>query len=40
MENMLSEARRFMSRLAWLEITAGMMIVQTVMAINYAGDGL
>ncbi|MEQ9447520.1 MAG: hypothetical protein RLN70_01280, partial [Rhodospirillaceae bacterium] len=36
----LSEARRYMADAPWLFISPTMMIVFSVMAINFLGDGL
>lgn len=38
--NMLETARRYISEAPWLWIFPGLMIVLTVMSINFVGDGL
>ncbi len=38
--NMLQEAYKYLSRAPWLWFYPGMLILMTVMAINFVGDGL
>jgi peptide/nickel transport system permease protein len=38
--NMLETARRYISEAPWLWVFPGLMIVLTVMSINFVGDGL
>lgn len=38
--NMLDSARQYIDRAPWLWIYPGMLIVLTVMSINFVGDGL